>query len=243
MRSTITLISAALLTISFSSLICAQSKSREQLIEEIAAKRTELSTLEQQFLAVSETDRTAFADLLSQPNTGLIRLLPREVFDSETYKKNKKTLTMRGGGAYYSFVRLTHEYGQGSDISLNSDYLSVGFAGVDYGMLMKLGDISLQDLSSDHPLVMPLGKYNPPTSETDARLEQRRFSTGSMMDGLSLKGRVPVEVNATYLLRSISYERSDVLVAMRVVRKDSDGSVIIAWKLLQKYSPPQLARN
>ena len=35
--------------------------------------------------------------LSSQPNTGLVRLLPRELYDSEVYKKNKKTLSMRVG--------------------------------------------------------------------------------------------------------------------------------------------------
>jgi hypothetical protein len=50
-------------------------------------------------------------------------------------------------------------------------------------------------------------------------------------------------VGATYILRSIDYSESDVLVAFRVVRRDTDGSVIIAWKLLRKYAVPQLARN
>ena len=55
--------------------------------------------------------------------------------------------------------------------------------------------------------------------------------------------RLPVAVNGTYLLRSIDYSTSDVLVAFKVVRKDSDGSVILAWKLLKKYPVPQLARG
>jgi hypothetical protein len=54
---------------------------------------------------------------------------------------------------------------------------------------------------------------------------------------------VKAEVGATYLLRSINFERSDVLVALKVVRQDTDGSVIIAWKLLQKYPVPKLPRN
>ena len=50
-------------------------------------------------------------------------------------------------------------------------------------------------------------------------------------------------MNTTYLLRSINYGESDVLVALRVVRKDTDGSVIIVWKLLKKYSAPELVQN
>jgi len=50
-------------------------------------------------------------------------------------------------------------------------------------------------------------------------------------------------VNTTYLLRSIDYGTSDVLVAFRVFRKDSDGGLIIAWKLLNKFPKPELART
>ncbi len=243
MRHVTSFVFVALATVGFSSVVSAQTKTREQLIEEIGAKRTELSALEGQFLAVSPDDEKAFTELLSQPNTGLIRLLPREVFDGAAYKKIKKTLTMNGGGSYYSFVRLTHKYGQGPDIALDSGHLSVGFAGADYGMIVKLGDIALENLSVTHPLVVPLTRYIPAKTEPDARVEQRRFSSETEIEGLPLKNRVPAEVNAPYLLRSISYGDSDVLVAINVARRDSDGSVIIAWKLLEKYSTPALARE
>src|SRR5437870_415951 len=107
----------------------AQCTPREDVLKEIQAKRADLQRLEKEFLAPSEEDRAAYAEFLSLPDTGLIRLLPREVYDSEVYKKNNKTLTMRGAGAYYSFARLTHEYGYGSDLELQGGYFSVGFAG------------------------------------------------------------------------------------------------------------------
>jgi hypothetical protein len=49
-------------------------------------------------------------------------------------------------------------------------------------------------------------------------------------------------VNNSYVLRSIDYARSDLLVAFRIVRQDSDGSVVLLWKLLKKYPTPALAR-
>lgn len=221
----------------------AQSKTREQIIDEIAAKRKELDSLEQQFLGVSDEDRATFGQLLTQPNTGLIRLLPREKFDSEAYKKERQTITLRGGGAYYSFVRLTHEYGYGSDIELDHDSLSVGFAGFDYGMIVRISDSSLDNLSAASPAVKTLMDYQPARPELAIRKEQRRFSQGTNIDDLNLKRTVPVEVNATYLLRSISYEQSDVLVGIKVVRRDSDGSVVIAWKLLNQFPTPKAVRN
>ena len=118
------------LTLIFSCLnVAAQTQSREQIIKEIEAKRAEIAVLEKHVLATSDTDREEFAVFLTQPQTGLIRLLPREKYDRKLIDDDY------GGGAYYSFVHFNHEYGQGSDISLEQEQLSVGFAGVDYGLI------------------------------------------------------------------------------------------------------------
>jgi hypothetical protein len=232
---------AASILIAVSSLVAfGQTPSRDDILKDLETKRAELASLETQFLSPSPEDRAAYAEFLTQPNTGLIRLLPREKFDTTP---SKLGLTIRGGGAYYSFVRLTHEYGYGSDIELSSGYLSVGFAGADYGMLIKLEGARLEDVSNALPGVAFLAKYSPATTEPDARIEQRRFGTGTVIDGATYKVRVPVEVGATYVLRSIDFETSDVLVAFRVVRQDTDGSLIIAWRMLEKYPTPKLARN
>jgi hypothetical protein len=194
-------------------------------------------------LAPSLGDRAALAGFLRNQNTGLIRLLPREVYDSATYRTPKK-LNIRGGGAYYSFAHLTHAYGYGSDIELDHDKLSVGFAGADYGMLTNIGDMPLEEITLDDELARDVAAYRPPRSEAEARQEFRRLrSEGLMFDGFLYRRTVPVKEHSTSLLRSINYNQSDVLVAFRLVRKDADGSVIIAWKLLKRYSDPQLKRN
>jgi hypothetical protein len=196
--------------------------------------------LEQGLLAPSSGDRVALAVFLRTRNTGLIRLLPREIYDNPRNKKGE--LAIRGGGAYYSFTTLTHVYGYGSDIELQQDKLLVGFAGADYGMLTNLGDVSLENISRQDPRADFISTYKPPGLELQARAEARRFHLGVKIDGVLYRRSLPVEENATYLLRSIGYDRSDVLVALRVVRKDTDGSVIIAWKLLKKYPAPTLSK-
>jgi len=166
--------------------------------------------------------------------------MPREVYDWEAYKTAQK-IKLRGGGSYYSFFNLSHEYGWGSDLSLEKDYLSVGFAGADYGMLTNLGSASLEDITSDHSVFM--ANYRAASRENDARQEYRKFQLGETIDGALYRSRLPCEVGATYLLRSIYYDASDILVAFRVVRKDIDGSIIIAWKLLKNFGKPELARS
>ncbi|HEY3027678.1 MAG TPA: hypothetical protein VGJ55_16135 [Pyrinomonadaceae bacterium] len=194
--------------------------------------------LKKGLLAPSADDRAAFEAFLQEKNTGLMRLLPREVYDSQTYHTEKK-LNIRGGGAYYSFGNLTHRFGYGSDIELDHNKLSVGFSGADYGLLTNIGDTSLELITLDDPWVQPLLIYKPAKSEAEVRLNSYE---GVTLDGVLYHKRLPVQENSTYLLRSIVYDESDLLVAFRVVRKDTDGSVIIVWKRLKKYSVPQLTR-
>ena len=223
--------------------VCAQTQSRDDLIREIGSKRTELLRLEKTFLSPSEDDRATYASFLSQPDTGLIRLLPREKYDADVKNENKFKLTVRGGGAYYSFVRLTHEYGYGSDISLYDGWLSTGFAGANYGIMTTLGNTPLENITAETPTVQFLATHTPPSEEPKARIEQTKWGKGEMIDGISYAERLRMGTNTTYLLRSIDYDTSDVLVAFRVVRIDTDGSAIILWKRLQTYPVPKLARK
>jgi len=222
----------------------AQSQTREDVLREIETKRAQLLELEKQFLSPSAEDLNAHAAFLSQPDTGLIRLLPRELYDPGTDKAKTKALTVTGGGAYYSFLRRTHEYGYGSDIELASGQFAVGFAGADYGMMVNLGEVGLDGISLDDPRAVFIASHNPSPQEPKARLDARQFGgKGITVDNVDHRNRFPVKVNNTYLLRSIGYSTSDVLVAVKVVRQDTDGSVILAWKLLKKYPVPALARQ
>jgi len=216
-----------------------EAQSRDDVIREIEAKRAELAVLEKKVLAVADSDREEFASFLSQPQTGIIRLLPRETYDGNT----KRALAIRGGGAYYSFVRSTHEYGQGSDISLEQKSLSVGFAGADYGMFLNVGDVSLDQVNREHLAVRALLEYTPPTKERDVRAEAQRSWQGIELGGFTFKSRVEPKVSNTYLLRSISHDRSDTVTAFRIVRQDTDGSLILVFKVLKKFAAPKMERT
>jgi hypothetical protein len=235
---------ATLSTLLLTSLtVFTQTPSREDILKEIRKKHAELAVLEKDFLAPDENDRERYADFLRQSDTGIIRLLPREKFDSETYKDQKKSIVMRGGGAYYSFTRLTHEYGFGSDLELEHGFFKVGFAGADYGFMTDLGDVPIETVSPDTHAVTLFGAYQAAREEPLARKEYRKFADGADLDGVPVNCRVPVRSHSTYLLRSINYRESDVLVAFKVVRIDPDGSTTIVWKLLKKDASPKLNRS
>lgn len=225
----------------------AQSENRSSTIKEIVSLRKQLNEKEKLFLSPSAEDLSAFAEFLKQPNTGLIRILPGGQYEDR--------LTIRGGGAYYSFARLTHEYGYGSDIELQpvptNDFVAppvaeynfqVGFAGADYGFIISLGNVPLEKVTLNHDGLKFLVDYDPPSAEPQARSEFRRARDGVGKNGYSYKSAVPAIANYTYALRSINYRKSDVLVAFRVVRKEIDGSVVILWKRLKQFSRPDLIR-
>lgn len=223
----------------------AQSESRDDMLKQIETKRAELAVLEKQILEPSEQDRLAYTEFLQQPKTGIVRLLPREKYDDQAYKgRTKSSVTIRGGGSYYSFSHDSHDYNSGSpEISLEMGQLSVGFAGADYGILTILGDVPLEQITIEHPVVRFLAEYSVPNEEPDARSEGTRFWKGVPFGGGIYKRQRPARVNATYALRSINFSASGVLVVFRVVRQDTDGSLIIVWKLLKKYETPKLARS
>ena len=227
------------LTLALGSLTAlAQTQSREDVIKQIEAKRAELAVLEQKILAVADTDREEFASFLSQPETGIIRLLPRESYDGN----KTRGLAINGGGAFYSFALSTHEYGRGSDIMLEQGDFSGGFAGADYGMLLNLGDVPLDQVNADHVAVRALLEYMPTSAEPDARKAQRALWQGMDLSGVVFKKRLPARVSNTYLVRSVNFGGYDIAVAFRVTRKDTDGSHILLFKVLKRFPKPDLER-
>lgn len=188
-------------------------------------------------LAPSAQDIAGNSTFLQQKDTGLMKLLRSEIPD-----QTAKRVKVRGGGAYFSFFYLSHDNIYGSDIQLDQNMLSVSFAGSDYGILTDLGDVSLVDVSVDDSRAAFIATYKPARSSLDLRCETQRFHDGVSMNGSLYSLSLPVKVNSTYLLRSIKYYRSDLLVGFRIIAQESDGSVTILWKVLKQYWRPALER-
>jgi hypothetical protein len=213
----------------------AQTNERAKAAAEIESLREQIKAREAVLLAPAAEDQARYAEFLAQADTGLVRLLPREKWD---YK-----LSTRGGGAFYSFARLTHEYGYGSDIMLEQGEFAVGFAGADFGMMVNLGDVPFESVTGETDGVKFLYDYRAPAAEKEARATHMSTYDGVHSGEWVYKSRLPAEAGRTYALRSINYNTSDVLVAFRVVRKDDDGSMVLLWKLLKKFPKPVLERS
>jgi hypothetical protein len=213
----------------------AQTNDRAQAVTEFEDLSGKMKALDNRLLVVSAEDKAAFADFLKQPDTGLIRLLPREKYDMK--------LSIRGGGAYYSFTRLTHEYGHGSDIVLEQGKFSSGFAGFNFGLFISFGDLPLEGATLENAGVNALAEYQAPSMEAEIRAQQRQTHQGIKLGEFTATSYLPAKVGTTFALRSLYYDVSDVLVAFRVVRQDQDGSVILLWKTLKKFPAPTAIRE
>jgi hypothetical protein len=223
-------LNALFLISSFAAATQAQSVDRPALEGEIRALLGDLKTTEQQFLAPSAKDQRKNAEFLTQPDTGLIRLLPRGVFDAR--------ISISGGGVYYSFARLTHEYGQGSDIELQQGQFMVGFAGADFGFLTRVGKTALEDVTLDHPAAQFLATFTAPSLEADAREQYRRAGAGFDMNGFTYNARVPVKAKNAY---SCGLSAATVRSSVPSRREpDTDGSVGIRWKILKRFPVSKL---
>lgn len=196
-----------------------------------------LSDADKERLAPPAEDAAQFAGFLAQPGTGLVRLLPR---DGVNFNGQ---LSVRGGGAYYSFANLVHEYNYGSDIGLERGNFLTGFAGASYGFLLDLGDMPVESVTAEAEPVASLASFEPPVREAEARKIQSQLHDGYRIGEMIYRWRgVPAVGGHTYLLRSVDYWRSDVLVVFRVLGKDEErGDVVLLWRMLRRFPKPPFA--
>jgi hypothetical protein len=216
------------------STVSAQTSERAKLDAEIQSLHDQITEKENAFLRPSFQDEARYRQFLLQPQTGLVRLQPREKYESK--------LVTPGGGAFYSFVRLTHDPGYGSDVWLERGTLHLGLAGADLGLITAIGDLPIETIDLHQPAAEFLAAYAPPSPETEARAEHRRIYNGANGGGYIFHWMAVAELNNTYVMRVIHYEDSDVLVAFRIVSQDSDGSITLLWRILQKFPTPDLVR-
>ena len=203
----------------------------------------DLAARREKILQPKRAERATYSQFLKQPHVGLVRLFPQtaKVVTVDRLSKDKTTAPMfPGGGAFYSFTRLNHSPGFWADLMLKDGNLEVSFGPDIVGAITMLGDVPIESLTSDSPGVNVLERYTRPVDIKQAKSERERFKGGVTLAGYELQTQVPVHENKTYALRSIAYGRSDLLVAVRVVKQNEDGTVLLLWKRLDKFSAPKL---
>ncbi len=171
------------------------------------------------------------------------KLLPRFTFEAanNSSKDEDNPLGVRGGGSFYSFSTGSHSYNKIPQILLekSKDVFVSGFYGDNYGLIKEVGSVSFSSISSDDAEVYVLSNYTPPRPIAEIRSEHQRLVGMSRETGFEYRGTHRIAMGKTYVLRTISFNEADLLVAIKILHKLPDGSLELAWRKLREYPIPR----
>ena len=209
---------------------------------------------ERKLLAPSIDDEERFAGFLQLPQTGLIKLYPplrRRVISVADLATGRRP----GFGGYASLFSFSKEkHGNGlhgyvdprlgwAELRLLNNRFLTGFTGESLGVLVALGDVPLETVTPETFGVTGLTNILPPTDDFEATSLSRRNRAGFVLERFRYGASLPVAENMTYVLRSTSNKRADVLVGLRVVRVEDNGTVTVLWRKLRTYPRPSWKRR
>jgi len=211
-------------------------------------------SLEKQLLAPSLEDEQRFAEFLRLPDTGVIKMFPpgrRRVVSLADLASGRRP----GFGSYaslYSFSKEKHGHGLNgyvdprlgwSELRLINGRFITGVTGESLGVLVALGDVPLETVTPETYGVTGLANIIPPADYLEAATLSRRNRAGFALETFRYGSSLPVAPNVTYVLRSTSNKRADILVGFRVIRVNDNGGVTLIWRKLKIYPKPRWKRQ
>jgi hypothetical protein len=210
---------------------------------------------EKKLLTPAAADQERNASFLRLPDTGLIRLYPfirwRRVISIDDLA-DKRSPQFSSHASVFSFSRNRHGSALNgfvdprlgwAELKLGDGKFFAGFTGESLGVLVALGNTPLETVTPETEGVRGLTKITPPADYLEASVLSRRNRAGFELDKFSYGSSLPVVANSTYVLRSTSNRRADLLVAFRVLRVAPDGDVTILWRKLKNYPKPEWKRR
>jgi hypothetical protein len=214
-------------------------------------------------IAPSVEDSEKYAEFLRHSNTGLIKLAVdtgcAENTDIIVAKPECLKYTMPGAGTAYSFRTESYRLQRLADIVYTNNNLQS--AGVlQQGILVSIGDVPLEKVDLQTAGLSFAVNFQSESDPDKVNEIEEKLNHGIVRDNFQYRLALPAKENATYVLRSMAYDgvspqtaqgvpyneldfdkRQDILVAFRIVRRDSD-SITILWKELWRKNPPKLGR-
>lgn len=210
-------------------------------------------------LAPDERDFAAYAQFLTQPNTGLLKIFPDAGCEENAHILRADDLCLNSipNSAFYSFRRNRHTAEALSDIRYKDGvFISDGI--LSQGIMTVLGDVPLENISLASEGMKFLTDYKPEPQSREALTQFAKITRGVKAGEYIYRNAQPAIENTTYTLRVIAYraklyqpfnghlldvlegdKRTDLTLAFRVVRKDADGSLLLLWKELARRESPK----
>jgi hypothetical protein len=219
-------------------------------VDELVELRKKMIHLEGKLIAPTKEDLDSYSHFLKKQNTGLARLFSQNDSGSE-----REPLLLPGGGSYYQFKGRTNEYGYNrSDIRYSTakttddqPTFSVLVAGVNFGFFAQLGKTDIRRINETNPSVSFALSYPTMNGQDEPawRAEQKKWAyTGVLNGDVLFKDTTEAIVGMSYVVRSVKESDYDIVAIFQVIRRDpTDGSLVIAWKILKEFEKPVLKRN
>ncbi|MGV0025653.1 hypothetical protein [Phormidesmis priestleyi] len=209
--------------------------SRQRLVEVQSAFPTEVRfTIPVQPLRSDRTpydlypsESQPFSAFLAQPETGIARLLPIEVYRTASNTQNRllSTPTER-----FPLATLIQREGLSPRLAVRveGDLFQLIQTDLDYGFITDLGDVAIESLSdtpfeklSSIPQTLRFFyTYRPPSELEAVQTDRRRFTTGKVAAfslNEPLLTQTPAATNRTYLVRSIQYKVPELITSGRTL--------------------------
>lgn len=202
------------------------------------------TSVEKKLIAPTAEDLQTFADALRQPASGLIKIFPagpRRVVSLDQLESGQRPGFVNFA-SIYSFTKTKHGHGlQGyvdprfgwAELKLENGILISGFTGGSVGLLVNLGDVGLETVTAATSGAVEIADFKPPRDYPEERHYARTCGAGFRLNGVVYRTHLPAAVNNTFVLRTISNKRGDLLVGFRVIREHEDGSLTLLWRKLK----------
>ncbi|HSE34012.1 MAG TPA: hypothetical protein VLA93_20735 [Pyrinomonadaceae bacterium] len=209
---------------------------------------------ENKLLEPAREDVQTFAEFVRPPESGLIRIFPARGWRvvSVDQLESGQSPGFVNFASRYSFTKTKHGHSlQGyvdpslgwAEIKFDSDMLTTAFTRSSVGLLVSLGDVPLQTITETTPGASAIAEFQAPRNQEEERRYIHACREGFELHGFVYRSSLPATVNNTYVLRSINNKRADILVALRIVRADENGSLTMLWKRLKVNPKPSWKRK
>ncbi len=222
---------------------------------------SQLPGKEKKLLAALPEEQQKYEAFLHAPDTGLFKLIAigRRTVSVTDLKADNNVIPIRGGGSFYSFAKHRHDADEWAQLRLfkgefqsglsmqmrilplNSEMTTrVNFTPDGLTAFVLPENLPLEKVTAETPGVEFLKNLTPPADAADLASLVKKLNAGIGAGAFIYQSSLPVKLDTTCVLRAVLYNKADLLVAFRVVRQDSDGSLHILWRQLKSYPPPVL---
>jgi hypothetical protein len=204
-------------------------------------------------------DLGKYTDFLKQPNTKLVRLFSDlGCSDKNVVRVDGPCLDSIPLSSFYSFRKKNYAEKKLSDIVLRDNTFFIEGLHSN-GIIIALGDISLESISVNSDGMKFLTDYQPAVKKEEILRKSEELSKGVSIGNYKYTNTSPVKENTTYALRIIAYrgsllqpfegnyydelggdKRIDIIGIFRVVRKDQEGGLTLLWKELRRKDSPKI---